>query len=107
MHRFLEIPIPVRRGKKAEPRDDDKKLSLIKDMLNVAKGEDIHIFDMVDEHAREIAVKLSSEKIDEYLKFREQIAHERVDDYERKKGKKQEQKLILKPHRKGTKEQSM
>ena len=40
---------------------------------------------MVDEHACEIAVKLSSEKIDEYLKFREQIAHERVDDYEGKK----------------------
>jgi hypothetical protein len=71
--------------KKAEPQDDEKKLSLIKDTLNVAKGEDIHIFDMVDEHACEIAVKLSSEKINEYLKFREQIAHERVDDYERKK----------------------
>jgi hypothetical protein len=70
--------------KKAEPQDDDKKLSLIKDMLNSVKGEGIHIFQMIDEHACEIAAKLRSEKIDEYLKFREQIAHERVDDYKRR-----------------------
>ena len=65
-------------------------MSLIKELLNSAKGEDIHIFQMVDEHVCEIAVKVSNEKVDEYLKFRKEIAHERVDSYERKVGLKRE-----------------
>ena len=50
------------------PQDDDKQLSLIKDLLNSVKGEDIHIFQMVDEHVCEIALKLSNEKVEKYLK---------------------------------------
>jgi hypothetical protein len=51
---------------------------------------DIHIYQIVDEHVCEIVVKLSEDKVEEYLKFRKQIAHDRVDDYQKKANLKEE-----------------
>ena len=64
---FLKFLYQLEKERKTTgPQDDDKQLSLIKDLLNSVKGEDIHIFQMVDEHVCEIALKLSNEKVEEY-----------------------------------------
>ena len=89
------------------PKDDDQQLSLIKALLNSVKEEEVHIFQIVDEHVCEIALKLSEEKVEEYLKFREKIAHEKVDDYQRKAKLKREETetdIDLETHRRREKE---
>ena len=48
--------------------------------------EDLYIFQVVDEHVVEMILELESEeRVGDYLKLRERIAHERVDNYQRKK----------------------
>ena len=63
------------------------------------KEEDHHIFQAVDEHVVEMILELEEEdKVDDYVKFREGIAHERVQNYQRKfKVKREETETEIDP----------
>jgi hypothetical protein len=81
-----------RNRKSAGIKDEGKQLSLAKELLNSVKEEDHHIFQVVDEHVVEMILELEEEdKVDDYIKFRERIAHERVDQYQRKMKVKREE----------------
>ena len=60
-------------------------MALAKEMINSAKGEGNHIFEAVDQHAAGIVTELDEERLEEYLEFREKIAHERFLECERKR----------------------
>jgi len=83
---FLKFLYQLKRDRKStEAKGDDKQLSLAKELLNSVKEEDHHIFQVVDEHVCEIILELDrAERIDDYITLREKIAHERVDNYQRK-----------------------
>ena len=83
---FLKFLYQLKRDRRSTGiKDEDKQLSLAKELLNSVKEEDLHIFQIVDEHVVEMILKLESEeRVDDYIKLREKIAHERVDNYPRK-----------------------
>jgi hypothetical protein len=83
---FLKFLYQLKRDRKpTEPKNEDKQLLLAKELLNSVKEEELHIFQVVHEHVVEMILELESEeRVDDYLKLRERIAHERVDNYQRK-----------------------
>jgi hypothetical protein len=75
-------------------------LTTAKALINAVKFEEQHIFNEVDNHVSEIVSSLDHERIEDYLKFREQIAHDRLDKYfeeKKEKGEPEGQKVYTRP----------
>jgi hypothetical protein len=56
-------------------------LAIAKELIDNVKFEEHHIFNEVDDRVSQIVAALDDERTEDYLKFREQIAHDRVDKY--------------------------
>ena len=90
---FLKFLYTLQKDQKAKiPNDQDKVLAIAKELINDVKFEEHHIFKEVDDHVSEIVSALDQERTEDYLEFRKQIAHERVDKYFEERRRKKNQK---------------
>jgi hypothetical protein len=86
---FLKFLYTLQKDQKAKiPNDQDKVLAIAKELIDNVKFEEHHIFKEVDDHVSQIVSALDDERTEDYLKYREQIAHDRVDKYFEDKKKK-------------------